>query len=746
MSCAIFALMEYDVSCACYSDYLSARDYEVFKEFFINLGVDKNIRYGTFNKLCEEELNSDKNIRETVLKYIEGSAIEAPKKKDQRPKILFIDEVDVFFSQDFYGALFTPSAKIKDSSISELLKYVWTQRKAINFNTALKSAQFIKCVERFPKWGKLFQEALKDIVSAAKQEIIPNYFVKNDKIGYKDQDTVLFNIFYGYSTTFTYFLENEKGNITSLGLEENLAITIKVGNFSYAEIPKKFDLIMGVTGTLESLSQGQKNILATDFQIKKQTFVPSVFGKNNRKFSPRDDLLIEEENTYFETIRKQIAKNLDNRAVLVVFQDEKRLREFYESPNFDLMRDKAAILTESADAIEKKSFVSRATLKNNISLMTRCFGRGTDFLCQDETVVKAGGLHCIITFLSEELSEEVQIKGRVARQGDDGSYSMVLSIKDLEYFLITQNDLPVDDRYDFLNKKRTDFFEDQNKEYAKFIKISSEEHSKSLNFLDALDKDDLNVINNYLCELNHGASQSNGISSRTIVMMDATGSMSNLLQKAKTTVNLMFTRAKQVLKDNGMNSDCFEIQLVFYRNYSSGSDKILVSSPWESNPSNLKAFMDKINVGGGMGAEAVEIGLWHANQEASSQPITQVILIGDAPANSQQEVIQRRQHCSGENYWLNSRFKAATTYADEVKKLKSQSIKVHSFYVANYAKTNFEEIANATGGVSFFLDVNNAEKGAKLLTDSVTIEILKDVGKATGTADVLVNAYKKAFT
>ena len=179
--------------------------------------------------------------------------------------------------------------------------------------------------------------------------------------------------------------------------------------------------------------------------------------------------------------------------------------------------------------------------------------------------------------------------------------------------------------------------------------------------------------------------------------------MSNLIQKAKTTVNLMFTRAKQIIQDNGLLPDCFEIQFAVYRNYSSGKDEILTNSRWESNPGNLKAFMDKTNVSGGLGAEAVEIGLWHANQEADTQPITQVILIGDAPSNSRQEVEQRRKECYGENYWCNTKFKDCRFYSDEVQKLKSKGIKVHCFYVDNYAKANFEEIATATGGVKFFL-------------------------------------------
>ncbi len=68
-------------------------------------------------------------------------------------------------------------------------------------------------------------------------------------------------------------------------------------------------------------------------------------------------------------------------------------------------------------------------------------GRGTDFVCHDETVINNGGIHVIQTFLSEELSEEVQIKGRSARQGDPGSYAMILLDHSLEKFLITLEDL-----------------------------------------------------------------------------------------------------------------------------------------------------------------------------------------------------------------------------------------------------------------------------------------------------------------
>jgi preprotein translocase subunit SecA len=74
--------------------------------------------------------------------------------------------------------------------------------------------------------------------------------------------------------------------------------------------------------------------------------------------------------------------------------------------------------------MEKNVIVNGSTCSGKVLLFTRIFGRGTDFVVHDENVTNNGGVHVIQTFLSEELSEEIQIKGRTARQGDEGSYSM----------------------------------------------------------------------------------------------------------------------------------------------------------------------------------------------------------------------------------------------------------------------------------------------------------------------------------
>jgi hypothetical protein len=54
---SVFALLGFNVSCACYSEYLSNRDFKSFEGVFELLNVKNYIRYGTFNKLCEYVIN-----------------------------------------------------------------------------------------------------------------------------------------------------------------------------------------------------------------------------------------------------------------------------------------------------------------------------------------------------------------------------------------------------------------------------------------------------------------------------------------------------------------------------------------------------------------------------------------------------------------------------------------------------------------------------------------------------------------
>ncbi len=750
---SVLALLGFEVSCACYSEYLSVRDYNAFKDLFDTLGVIESIHYGTFNKLCEAVINENGNVRELVKSLIsnETSLLQSAKVVSNRPKILLIDEVDVFFSKEFYGRVYTPSATLSDPTIISLTDLIWKERDSINIRKLKATPQFKACCDRYKNWEFLIEEACKDMLNDVKTFISHDYLVIGDKIGYKVQDAVVFNLLEGYKTLFAYYYEKDKGTISDQSLRENICISINCGNFSYAEIPHLFRQIMGVTGTLKTLSNPEKNIVRNIYGICKNTYSPSVYGANNLIFREDADIKIENRSDFINVIKREIddrmrgTANGTKRAVLVFFESKDKLMSFYNSPALTSSKDEYNIITEELETADKIKRIKQATTSGQVTLLTKSFGRGTDFVCRDQVVSSNGGAHVIQTFLSAEISEETQIKGRTARQGDHGSYSMVLLEDSLHVFQVT-NELITRIKatgvyYSVLNDKRNEFFEMQYGEDTKFVDEAKKEHQLAMKFLDRLLNKDIKFLAKFLGEANKGSE--NKERSKTICLMDATGSMSHLLQKAKNTVGIMFERAGEVLKENGFSPDAFELQFSVYRNYSSSHDLLLQTSTWETKPSNLRAFMDRIGPEGGQGNEAVEIGLWHANEESRSGEVTQVILIGDANPNSAQEVTTKRSG-RGEAYWRQTKFSTPTFYINEVQTLKANKIPVHAFYVASGAEPSFRQIAQETGGRCEFLDVNSSD-GAAMLTNLVTEEILRSVG-GDNKGDDLVQAYRTKFS
>jgi len=146
----------------------------------------------------------------------------------------------------------------------------------------------------------------------------------------------------------------------------------------------------------------------------------------------------------------------------------------------------------------------------------------------------------------------------------------------------------------------------------------------------------------------------------------------------------------------------------------------------------LRQFMENINVEGGWGNEAIEVGFWHVNHEhTNGAGVTQVILIGDAPANSKEEIITKRNR-KGENYWCSSKFGSGPKhYLEEIKLINTNQIHVHCFWVHKNAKDNFNEIAKLTNGHSAALDIDT-DAGAEMLTGFVTQSVLQDVGGDKG--------------
>ncbi len=56
---------------------------------------------------------------------------------------------------------------------------------------------------------------------------------------------------------------------------------------------------------------------------------------------------------------------------------------------------------------DKEKVIRNSTKMNSLTLMTREFGRGTDFKCYDTNALKDGGITIIQTFLSKDINEEI---------------------------------------------------------------------------------------------------------------------------------------------------------------------------------------------------------------------------------------------------------------------------------------------------------------------------------------------------
>jgi hypothetical protein len=76
-----------------------------------------------------------------------------------------------------------------------------------------------------------------------------------------------------------------------------------VAAFSYAKLPEYFTTILGVTGTLEAMSNGQKRILETKFGVKKRYIQPSIYPASNRK--------VKFERCYYNKLFGEIVKDID---------------------------------------------------------------------------------------------------------------------------------------------------------------------------------------------------------------------------------------------------------------------------------------------------------------------------------------------------------------------------------------------------------------------------------------------------
>ena len=423
----IFALLGLRSSCVCYSEYLSNRDYELFKDVFQQLGVSSFIKYCTITKLSETSTAAKGNIRELTLSLLRGNMTNEMSPTAQRfeidgitEEILLVDEVDVFFGNDFYGQTYNQVAQLKEPEITATIHRIWMDskkgKKRLRLDHIKRFPEYGQLLRKFPKYEFLLENEILSMLRSVKvvDEHVYHLDPHSDRIGYRIMDTISYDVTYGYKTIFAYMKEADNGNLQNrdAALERVLAMPISCGQFSYANIsPSR---ILGVSGTLDALGDYERDVLKS-YGVTRFLNVPSVYGESNFEFDCSGNGISIEKgmSDYYRKINQVMTEEVKKgRAVILFFRDTQRLNEYQSSPFYRKLGRKKNTLSEDMIPSERDFVISKAATKGQITICTAMFGRGTDFFCKDESVEKSGGVLILQVFLSSQKSEEIQIQGR----------------------------------------------------------------------------------------------------------------------------------------------------------------------------------------------------------------------------------------------------------------------------------------------------------------------------------------------
>jgi len=365
--------------------------------------------------------------------------------------------------------------------------------------------------------------------------------------------------------------------------------------------------------------------------------------------------------------------------------------------------------------------------------------------------------------MSDNISEEVQIKGRTARQGKRGSYSLVIHAGELERYQIFDKDvnrmMMSGELYSAIDKKRAQYFERKYANELQDLTTAQCAHEESMQFIGDMFSGNKENVMKYLLEKNHcGVDLNSALAGRrTVILMDATYSMVTLLEKTKVALSHMFQRAFNVIDESIRNGSLkninakdisFEMQLVAYRNYDTSAEDLLEVSPWATNAEPLRKFVMGLEAKHGWGHEAIEVALDHALKEHAREPIGQIVIIGDQAPNKRQETIDKRgnEYGRGEKYWKTTDFPEPVFFYELIQQAHDEKIPVHAIYLQeDTAREAFEGMsAPNEHAKSQYLDIESAN-AMEELTEIITCCMLESFVGFDERAQQLQASYQQSY-
>jgi len=426
---AFLALHGTESDIVCYRKFLSDQDRNAMQPFLSFIGVEDKVRYATFDELCNERLEVIQAASASLLEPVElpFNAV------DKSQRALLIDEVDVLFGRRFYGNTWNGGFKLRCKEAQALVRFVFNEEQAGRdaSSTVLQSTEFAALMDRFPEEVRpilhpVFTGVALALAHNVKEWTSPSPELSKDgkRVGYKERDEICFDVVYSNKTVFAYLTYEMDERITAEVAEANLGIDLVCGRFSFAELPKSYRFILGVTGTLRELLDvdGIRNVIQRDYKIEHFTYAPSVFGQRRLNFKEGEHVDVQyTEADWLSRIEGMVEDERKAKsAVLVFFKNSETLKKY---PNWMDLN----CVEERTDPHRRNAHITAATATGQVTLLTRSYGRGVDFLMPTGHQVVV-----VQTFLSSLVSEQTQIKGRTARQGQPGQYRLVLCGEHLE--------------------------------------------------------------------------------------------------------------------------------------------------------------------------------------------------------------------------------------------------------------------------------------------------------------------------
>uniref|UniRef100_A0A1S4KGA8 Uncharacterized protein n=2 Tax=Culex quinquefasciatus TaxID=7176 RepID=A0A1S4KGA8_CULQU len=319
----------------------------------------------------------------------------------------------------------------------EVFAEYWVQRSDVTDGSVVKRPE--QCIEQ--NENELKSQLLQCMASALDKNVQVVDLIKFCRV----YDELLVDL---RNLPLEWFVRLPTEDYNDIFIKKNALSIVQnkwMGNFS---------LILGVPGTLTSLSSYEKKVVNDHYNITEMTVMPSFFGGSNLKFNETVDFncfntATEWTNAIFGRINVTVNAK---RSVLVIFNSDVEINGFKQQ--FAAQLDRLNVLTVDTDPADKERFISDAGVSRTITLATREMGRGVDYK-SSVAVEKNGGVHVIQSFFSKDVKEETQIKGRTARKDNRGSYELIVCVDDLrkENFVDSQESyLTV--TYDQLNNKR----------------------------------------------------------------------------------------------------------------------------------------------------------------------------------------------------------------------------------------------------------------------------------------------------